>query len=69
MKNCKNCQYWVVETCLLINECKGLYTKIEINESDFIIHGYIQDEVNNENLTIELKTGPLFGCIKFKERN
>jgi hypothetical protein len=69
--NCKDCKYWETHT-----DCRGkswstceaapwVGRSYKISDDSFAIYA---DASDDSGLECGLKTGPMFGCIKFKAR-
>lgn len=57
MGNCKDCKHWYDEECMLIGTNENVGTDgftLEIHASD------------DHGLFYSIKTGPMFGCVKFE---
>ena len=71
MGNCKNCRYWEKHIDIYNkkwSECNKAYwidKNDRIEENSF---GVYTEAADDSGLSCGLKTGPLFGCIQFKER-
>lgn len=65
MGHCKDCGFWDSDTknfnTCLFPDWVDQYTKIE--DDTFAIYA---DACDDSGLTAGLKTGPMFGCVKFK---
>jgi hypothetical protein len=69
MGNCKDCQYWDLDTynwntswsiCACVDDVR--YSE-KIDASSFAMYADAHDD---SGLEYGLKTGPMFGCVKFK---
>lgn len=72
MGHCKDCKFWEYHydiwrkewhTCEAVD---GVYYSDKIPDDSFAIYAEADDD---SGLNSGLKTGPLFGCIKFQERS
>lgn len=71
MGNCKDCRHWEThkdQRNVIWNECSHIDWKNKgenIKHDSAAIYAYASDD---SGLNTGLMTGPLFGCINFKEK-
>jgi len=67
---CKDCKHWIkrsADLCRSYAVCDAvdwLEKYADIGDDEFAVYAEALDAVD---LDVDLKTGPLFGCIKFKQ--
>lgn len=68
MGNCKDCKYWAryeLFEGVMWRECEYPtygYLKDNVEDNDFALYVEVLDD---SGLTLGMKTGPMFGCLKF----
>ena len=70
MGHCKDCKYWESHSDMFNKSwmtCEApnwVERDTKIGDADFAIFA---DASDDSGLTVGLKTGPMFGCIKFQK--